>query len=297
MKLKAALLALSLLLLGAAAWWRWQEGLVPVALLADRDLFEPAQPEGDQAQAALQILAPDSPRLRALLRRQALEPLVMRGEGGYVGLLAAEASHSRHFKAWRLRPRPEIRLQDGRPVVAPWLAATFAAWGPAELKADLAAATAVDGELRLRFRHAQPEVLERLADSPVFDPARPDLGTGSFHLGLGGLSISRHEGFRHGRAGFASLQAVTDPALMESTAWADGLAAGRWAWAVFPGRVTPDDMARARNAPYDEHRMKDGTVWFVHRKLRRLRTVKEDWTATPLFGVWQAEVELVGGGN
>lgn len=283
--------------LAAAAgggWWWWQEQLQPIPLKPDAELFELANTEGEQGQAALQILVPDSPRLRSFLRKQALEPLFEPAEGGgLTGLLAAELLHSRHDKRWRVKPKPGLRMQDGRVLDAAWLVATFPAWAPAELKADLKASSVEDGYAQFRFQHPQPKVSELLATAPVFDPTQPTQGTGPFRGGPEGLSLTRNELFRHGSAGFASLQVVTDPALMEGRAWADGLAAARWAWTTFPGKVEPDDMARVRNAPYDEVRMKDGTVWFISRKLRRMKPVKSDWTSTRLFGVWRAEADLV----
>jgi hypothetical protein len=79
---------------------------------------------------------------------------------------------------------------------------------------------------------------------------------------------------------------------MESRAWAEGMASGRWAWAAFPGQVAPEDMARVRLAPYDEFRMKDGSVWFLSRRMRRLRPNTEDWTRTRLFGAWKGAMDL-----
>jgi hypothetical protein len=115
-------------------------------------------------------------------------------------------------------------------------------------------------------------------------------GTGPFRRS--GQTLTRFDGFLHGRAGVAGLSVASDPALLESRAWADGLAAGRWAWAVFPGQVAPEDMARVRLAPYDEFRMKDGSVWFLSRRLRRFRPDREDWTRTRLFGAWKGAMDL-----
>jgi hypothetical protein len=70
------------------------------------------------------------------------------------------------------------------------------------------------------------------------------------------------------------------------------LASGRWAFTVFPGHIAPDDMAKVRLAPYDELRMKDGTVWFLSRRMRRLRPDAQDWTHTRLFGVWKGAMDL-----
>jgi hypothetical protein len=283
----------AVILLGAGGWWWWQEQLEPIPLKADAELFEAANPEGEQGQAALQVLAPDSARLRAFLRHQALEPLIEKGEDGYVGLLAMEVWHSRHEKRWRVKPKTGLRLQDGRIIDAAWLVGSFPAWAPAELKADLKASSVEEGYAQFRFQHAQPRAAELLASAPVFDPAQPTLGTGPFRLGQDGLSLTRNELFRHGSAGFASLQVATEPTLMESRAWVEGLAAARWAWSPFPGKVEPDDMAKARNAAYDDVRMKDGVVWFISRRLRRFKPVKSDWTATRLFGVWRADYDLV----
>lgn len=281
-------------LLGGGGWWWWQDQLLPLTLHSDRECFEAANPEGEQSQAALQVLAPDTARLRAFLRKQSLEPLVEPSEeGGLTALLAEEMWHSRHDKRWRVKPKTGIRMQDGRVLDAAWMVATFPAWAPAELKADLKSSSVEDGYAQFRFQHAQPKAAELLATAPLFDPTKPTEGTGPFRLGQDGLSLNRNELFRHGSAGIASLQVVTDPTLLEGKAWADGLAAGRWAWSTFPGKVDPEDMAKVRNSAYDEVRMKDGTVWFISRKLRRLKPVKTDWTATRLFGVWRAEADLI----
>ena len=51
-------------------------------------------------------------------------------------------------------------------------------------------------------------------------------------------------------------------------------------------------MAQVRNAPYDQLRMKDGSVWFISRRMRRLHPDAADWTRTALYGAWQADMEL-----
>ena len=56
--------------------------------------------------------------------------------------------------------------------------------------------------------------------------------------------------------------------------------------------MAPEDMARVRLAPYDELRMKDGSVWFLSRRMRRLRPEQEDWTRTRLFGAWKGAMDL-----
>jgi hypothetical protein len=104
--------------------------------------------------------------------------------------------------------------------------------------------------------------------------------------------LTRFDGFTPGRAGLAALTIRTESALFESRAWATDLAAGRWGWAVFPGKVEPEDMARVRLAPYDELPMKDGSVWFLSRRLRRLRPDAADWTRTRIFGAWKGAMDL-----
>jgi hypothetical protein len=38
--------------------------------------------------------------------------------------------------------------------------------------------------------------------------------------------------------------------------------------------------------------MKDGSVWFLSRRMRRLRPEAADWTRTRLFGVWKGSMDL-----
>ncbi len=287
-----ALACAALLGLGAGGWWLWQEGLEPLPLAPEGDLWEKANPEGDQDQARVEILLPEGPKAQAFLRAQALEPLLEKGEAGWTGLLAEAAWRSRHAKRWRFKLRPGLRFQDGRPLDAAVLAVSFQAWAPAALKADLREARAVDGVAEFRFRHAQPGAAEALAAAPVRD-ALTGLGTGPFRLSTDGRSLERADFFRHGRSGLAALQWVSDPAALAGQAWAEALVAKRWAFAIFPGSVPGEAMAAVRLAPYDEVRLSDGTVWFVSRRLRRFRPEASDWTRTRLFGVWRADYELV----
>jgi hypothetical protein len=115
-------------------------------------------------------------------------------------------------------------------------------------------------------------------------------GTGPFIRQ--GTNLTRFEGFIHGRTGIAGLRVSTDAALLESRAWADGLASGRWAFTAFPGNIGPEDMAKARLAPYDELHLKDGSAWFLSRRMRRLRPDAQDWSRTRLFGVWKGAMDL-----
>ena len=137
--------------------------------------------------------------------------------------------------------------------------------------------------LELRFKAPQDRLPAQLARWRI-------PGSGPFRRQ--GTTLLRFDGFSRGRAGLAGLTVLTDPALMESRAWAEGLASGRWAWAVFPGQIDPADMAKVRLAPYDEIRMKDGSVWFLSRRLRRLRPDASDWTRTRIFGAWKGAMDL-----
>jgi hypothetical protein len=107
-----------------------------------------------------------------------------------------------------------------------------------------------------------------------------------------GLVLRRFDGFMHGRAGIAGLVVVTDPAALTGPAWAEGLVSARWAWAAYPGKVDPADMARVRLAPYDQVRLSDGSVWFLSRKLRRFRPDRGAWPDARLFGVWRGSMNL-----
>ena len=287
----AAAVALALGL-GAGGWWLWQEGLEPLPLAPEADLWEKANPEGDQDQARVEILLPEGPKATAFLRAQALEPLLEKGEAGWTGILAESAWRSRHAKRWRFKLRPGLRFQDGRPLDAAVLAASFPVWGPEALRADLKESRVVDGLAEFRFRHAQPGAAEAFAAAPVRD-ALTGLGTGPFRLSADGRALERADFFRQGRSGLAALQLVTDSAELQGAAWAASVTAKRWAFAAFPGNVPGEAMAQVRLAPYDEVRLSDGTVWFVSRRLRRFRPEAADWTRTRLFGVWRADYELV----
>lgn len=83
-----------------------------------------------------------------------------------------------------------------------------------------------------------------------------------------------------------------DPGLLEGHRWATDITAGRYALAVYPGGVAPDDMAKVRSAPYDQIHMKDGSVWFISRRMRRLHPNLSDWSRTSLYGAWQADMDL-----
>ena len=266
---------------GVAGYLAYQAGLVPVPLAEGRQLYVPPSPEFGEEMARLEVLLPASPALDTLLARQTeLAVLDRNVEGAWDGVLITGLQASRHQRHWQLKLRPGWRLQEGGTLDAVRLGAAL---GPevARLGGEVKAS---DTEtLDLHFASRQADLPERLALWRV-------PGTGPFRRQ--GLGLVRFEGFPWGKPGVAAWTISTEPALLESHAWAEGLAAGRWAWTVFPGNVAPEDMAKVRLAPYDELRMKDGSVWFLSRKLRRLRPDTADWTRTRLFGVWKGAMDL-----
>jgi len=275
--LAAALLALAC----AAGYLAWQNTLVPVPLVPDAALYVSAAPEFGEDQAVLEVQMPAGPGLEAFLANQSdLTVLASNPEGGWAGQLAEGLQRSRNGRRWRITFKTGVRLQDGSTLDAPRAEAALAV----EVQAAGARARVVDGRtLELRFATRVEDLPERLAHWRV-------PGTGPFIRRGNGLA--RFDGFLHGKAGLAGLTVDTDPALTESRAWTQGLVSGRWAWATFPGHVDPDDMAKVRLAPFDEVHLKDGTVWFVARKLRRFNPERGPWSATRLFGVWRGSMDL-----
>jgi hypothetical protein len=274
-------IVLVLAALAVAGYLAYQNTLVPIPLAEGRERYVRASSEFGEDAARLDVLMPVGPGLESLLAGQSDLPLVEKlPAGAWAGQLASGLQVTRHGRRWRIILRPGWPMQDGTTL-------------------DAARVAMVPG----------PEVQRMGGEVRVIDPvtldfqfkARPDdplgclsrwrvPGTGPFIRQ--GKTLTRFDGFIYGRAGIAALTVVTDPALLESHAWAEGLASARWAWTVFPGQVAPADMAKARLAPYDEFRMKDGSVWFLSRRLRRLRPDTEDWTRTRLFGAWKGAMDL-----
>ncbi|WP_243316341.1 hypothetical protein [Geothrix paludis] len=281
MKLRLVLLTLVLAALAAGGYWLYQDALVPVPLAPGDALFVPGQPEFGEDDAVVEALLPAGPGVEAFLAAQSDLTLLARApEGGWTGQLLSTLEGSRHGRRWRLMARPGWRMQDGTMLDASRMAKAL----EPELGKLGGTSRLIDGAtLDLRFRTPQkglPDLLTRWRIP----------GSGPFVRQ--GMTLTRFERFTPGRPGLAGVRISTDPALMESRAWAEGLAARRWAWAVFPGQVAPEDMAKARLAPYDEFRMKDGTVWFLSRRMRRLRPDASDWTRTRLFGAWRSSTDL-----
>lgn len=280
--LRWALLAAGLgVLLGVGGYLAYQNALVPVPLAAGQNLFVPASPEFGEDAARLDVLLPEGPGVEAFLANQSdLTLLEKDATGAWTGQLITGLEASRHGRRWRIALRGGWRLQGGGLLEA---ARAAEALGPlaAEAGGDLRVVDAAT--LELRFKQRREDVPQLL-----FRWRMP--GSGPFLRQ--GRTLVRFEGFTPGRSGLAEVRVSTDPALLESHAWAQGLVSGRWAWAAFPGRVEPEDMAKVRLAGYDECRLKGGGVWFLSRRLRRLHPQAEDWTRTRLFGVWRGAMEL-----
>jgi hypothetical protein len=282
--MKKLLVALALLLattLGIGGYFFYQDGLVPVPLAEEAELFAPAKPEYGEDQARVEVVMPPGMELDAFLARQAALPVIqINPSGAWTGVLARELSLSRNGRRLRFRLRPGWNLQGGGQLDA---AHVQAFWAPIQGKLGFQTRVIDAATVEVRFPERQASVLVWL--SRWLLP-----GTGPYTQS--GSTLTRFDRFHYGKAGIAEIKVQTDPAQRESRAWADGLASARWAWAVFPGKVAPEDMARVRMAPYDEFRMKDGSVWFLSRRLRRLRPDAADWTRTRLFGVWKGSMDL-----
>lgn len=281
MKPRLVIAALLLVVLGVAGYLVFQDSLEPVPLSEGRDLYAMANPEFGEETAHLEALVPAGPGLEAFLATQSALTLLDRApDGGWAGQLANGLQASRHGRRWRIWVRPGWRMQDGSTLDAARVAVALQP-EVAQLGGEVRVIDPSTLELRFKTRQAWlPGYLARWRIP----------GSGPFVRQ--GNTLTRFAGFSYGRSGIAELTVLSDPAAMASRAWAEGLASGRWAWAVFPGSVAPEDMAKVRLAPYDELRMKDGSVWFLSRRLRRLRPDKEDWTRTRLFGVWKGAMNL-----
>jgi len=282
---------------GAAGYWWSRNHLVEVPLGSDAPLFVRANPDPGQDQAKLEALLPSGPGLHAFILRQIGEPLLVPdGQGGWTGMLAESLWGSANQRHWRVRLRQAVRLHDGHLMDSRWALAALRRLESGPFRGGAEATVVDDRTFTLDFK--EPWDLERrlsAADSVLLT------GTGLHAVGSGPFMLqttpdeaflARFDGYRHGNAGVAELHLPEDPGLFDGTRWAQDLSARRYAWAVFPGNVPPDAMAQVRNAPYDEVRLKDGTVWFVSRRMRRLHPDAADWTRTSLFGVWQADMDL-----
>ncbi|HJV47923.1 MAG TPA: hypothetical protein VJ549_01485 [Geothrix sp.] len=282
MKLRSALAALLLLaVLGGVGFIVYQDTLLSVPLSEGRDLFVRANPDFGEDAARLEALMPAGQGLEAFLATQSDLSLIDKDpSGAWAGQLASGLQASRHGRRWRITLREGWRMQNGSSLdaalVQTALRSEVAKFGG---EVQLVDATTLD----LRFKQRPADLLDHLARWRV-----PGSGPFLRH----DRTLLRFESFIRGKAGVAELTVLTDPALMESRAWAEGLVSGRWAWAVFPGNIAPEDMAKVRLAPYDEIRLKDGSVWFLSRRLRRLRPTTEDWTRTRLFGAWKGSSDL-----
>ncbi len=282
MKLRHALLpALGLCVLAVLGYLTYQNTLVPIPLADGRDLYMTGKPEFDEDAVRLEALLPAGAGSEAFLANQSdLTLLEKSSSGAWVGQLVKGLEATRHGRRWRITLRSGWPVQDGSTLDAGRAAAAL---GP-EVQRLGGEVRVIDSTiLDLKFKSRQDDLLGCLYRWRV-------PGTGPFRRQ--GNTLLRFDGFVYGKAGLAALTLVTDPTLQESRAWAEGLSAARWAWTAFPGKIAPEDMAKVRVAPYDEFRMRDGTVWFLSRRMRRLRPDTEDWTRTRIFGAWKGAMDL-----
>ena len=269
------------ILLGVAGYLAYQAALVPLALTEGRDLYVKGSPEFGEDAARLEVLLPAGRALEDFLAAQSGLPLIEQApSGAWAGQLATGLQGSRHGRRWRITVRPGWRMHDGATLDATQVGQAL---GPKVAKLGGEARVVDPATLDLRFPVRPVDLPSQLSRWRV-------PGTGPFLRQ--GTTLTRFEAFSYGKAGIAGLTVVTDPACMESRAWAEGLTSARWAWAVFPGTIAPEDMAKVRLAPYDEFHLKGGAVWFLSRRMRRLRPDASDWTRTRLFGVWKGAMDL-----
>ena len=267
--------------LGGAAYVAYRDALIPVPLVVHPSLYTQAAPEFGEDAVLLEALLSKGSKLDAFLRAQTELALLERTpEGSWAGPLLTALQRSRHGRRWRLSLNARWLLQDGTTLDSARVAQALPrTWTPQPREVRIIDAAT----LELRWQEGQESLQGLLGQWRI-------PGSGPFLRNGGGLL--RFERSPLGRSGVAGLRVVTDPALLDSRAWAQGLSSARWAWAVYPGHIAPEDMAKVRLAPYDALTMKDGTVWFVSRRLRRFRPDPEDWTRTRLFGVWKGAMDL-----
>ena len=300
--MKRGLIAGILLLIvaaGAAGFWWSRNRLLPVPLASDTPLFTAPNPDPGQDQARLELLLPSGPGLHAFVLRQVGEPLLApAADGAWTGLLAESLWESPNHRHWRVRLRQAVRLHDGHLLDARWALAALRHMPEGPFDAGAKATVVDDRTFDLDFPEPWEALRHFSAPGAVLMAGTGPhaVGSGPFRLATsdsGEVYLARFDGFRHGNAAIEEVHLPEDPARMDGHTWAQDLLARRYALAVFPGSVPPDDMAKVRSAPYDQLRMKDGSVWFISRRMRRLHPDSADWTGTALYGAWQADMELV----
>ncbi|HJW09070.1 MAG TPA: hypothetical protein VJ483_05500 [Holophagaceae bacterium] len=290
---------LAFLLLAAGVWWWSRNHLVEIPLASDADYYEPSDPGFGRDEVTLEVLLPEGPKLQAFMRRQVGETLVGRGlDGKLVGLVADQFLGSSNLRHWRIHVKPGVRRHDGAVADAAWLleAIRNLPSGPFT-GADPAVGTVKDpATLDLDFKEGV-DLGKMLLDEEALlltGQGVQAVGTGPFQFQAvgGNPGLVRNIDFRQGKAGFTALKVATDPALRESAPWAAAMAAGRYAWSIFPGGIDAKDMAKVRMLPYQEVRFRDGTVLFVNTRLRRFRTNRRDWSKVRLYSIWVGDLNM-----
>ena len=282
---------------GAGGYWWTQNRLLPVTVMPDDSLFVAPNMDPGQERASLEMLLP-SKGIHAFMLHQVGEPLFIHApDGSLMGILAEGLWASPNQRHWRVRLRLSLWLHDGHLMDPAWVIQALhqVAGGPFEAGAK--AKVVDDRTFDLNFK-APWDLLKHLADPTALllsGSGNQIIGSGPFRFDPSDSDpnhLVRFDGYRHGNAGIAALAFPDDPALMDGHRWAQDIVAGRYALAIYPGNVPPDDMALVRNAPYDMLRMQDGSAWFISRRMRRLHPNYLDWTLTPLYGAWQADMAL-----
>ncbi|MBS1784742.1 MAG: hypothetical protein JST24_04865 [Acidobacteria bacterium] len=303
--MKKGLVAIGILVIAALAaggfWWS-RNRLLPVPIASDASLFVAPNPDPGQDQAVLTFLLPSGPGLHAFVIRQVGEPLFVPSadggaDGGWTGLLAEAVWASPNHRHWRVRLRQAVRLHDGHLLESRWALAALRHMVDGPFQAGAIGTVVDDRTFDLDFPEPW-EALQRLSTpgAVLLTGSGPHaIGSGPFRLTTsptGETYLARFDGYRHGNTAIAEVHVPEDPGLLEGHRWATDITAGRYALAVYPGGVAPDDMAKVRSAPYDQIHMKDGSVWFISRRMRRLHPNLSDWSRTSLYGAWQADMDL-----
>jgi hypothetical protein len=290
---------LAFLVLTEGTWWWKRNHLVEIPLASDAEYYEPSDPGFGRDEATLEVLLSEGPKLQAFLKRQVGETLIGKDlNGKLVGLVADQFSGSENLRHWRIHVKPGLLRHDGAPVDAAWLLEALRQLpaGPF-IGADPATSKVKDpATLDLDF-HDGTDLQKMVLDEQALlltGQGTQMVGTGPFQFQPvgGSLGLVRSLAFRQGKAGFTALKVSTDPALTESAGWATAMAAGRYAWSIFPGSIAADDMVRVRTLPYQEVRFKDRSVLFVNTRLRRFRTDRKDWSKVRLYSIWVGDTNM-----
>ncbi len=290
--------SLAFLLLAGGLWWWKRNHLAEIPLAAEEDYYEPSDPGYGRDEVTLEVLLPEGPKLQAFLRRQVGETLIGKSmDGKLVGLVADHVSGSENLRHWRIHLKAGLQRHDGATADAAWLMEALRSMPSSPFGGADPATGKVKDPLTLDLDFKEGQDLQKLLLNDqsllITGSGNHAVGTGPFQFAPeGGMTLVRNMAFRSGKAGFTALKVDTDPALMESGAWATAMAANRYAWSIFPSQVQAEDMVRVRTLPYQEIRYRDGSVLFVNTRLRRFRTDRRDWSKVRLYSLWVGDLNM-----